>query len=164
MSLFISIGSLQSQSLLRELVVSQTSHLEQSDIRIMHAVGQPVTGLFNGSDLQLSAGVYQALDMSVLSVEDVDFTVVSFYPNPTSKSYRVHSQLNKQNLELRIFNSNGSIILEQTVSDGEEIDVEYFAPGIYLLKLYSNHSKTRNIYKLIKNKSCPDTIKFYFSF
>jgi hypothetical protein len=106
--------------------------------------------LFNGSDLQLSAGVYQALDMSVLSVEDVDFTVVSFYPNPTSKSFRVHSQLNKQNLELRIFNSNGSIILEQTVSDGEEIDVEYFAPGIYLLQLYSSHSKARNIYKLIK--------------
>lgn len=148
--LIISTGRAHSQSLQCELLASQAVHLEQSDVKLLHTVGQPVAGLFSGSGLQLSVGVHQALDMSSLSVEDVHFTTVSFYPNPTNKSFFVHSQPNKEYLQLRIFNTKGSVVLEQTVFDGEEINVEHLIPGVYLLQLFSSHSQRQNTYKLIK--------------
>jgi hypothetical protein len=88
--------------------------------------------------------------LSILSVEDLQFTVGTFYPNPTSALLRIDTQDAKAPLQLRISNTSGQVFLETQVTNGQEIDVQDLAQGVYFLQLYDSSTQRQNTYKLIK--------------
>ena len=104
----------------------------------------------NTATVQLSAGIHQALDLSILSVEDLQFTVGTFYPNPTSALLRIDTQEAKAPLQLRISNTSGQVFLETQVTNGQEVDVQDLAQGVYFLQLFDSSTQRQNTYKLIK--------------
>jgi hypothetical protein len=53
-------------------------------------------------------------------------------------------------LQLRIFNTSGQVFLETQVTNGQEIDVQDLAQGVYFLQLFDSSTQRQNTYKLIK--------------
>ena len=96
LAILFSFASVHSQSLHRTLIASQGSQLSQGSVKLNYSIGEPAVGLMNTATVQLSVGIHQALDLSILSVEDLQFTVGTFYPNPTSALLRIDTQEAKQ--------------------------------------------------------------------
>ena len=150
LAILFSFANVHSQSLHRTLIASQGSQLSQGSIQLNYSIGEPAVGLMNTATVQLSAGIHQALDLSILSVEDLQFTVGTFYPNPTSALLRIDTQEAKAPLQLRISNTSGQVFLETQVTNGQEVDVQDLAQGVYFLQLYDRSTQRQNTYKLIK--------------
>jgi hypothetical protein len=150
LAILFSFANVHSQSLHRPLIASQGSQLSQGSVQLNYSIGEPAVGLMNTATVQLSAGIHQALDLSILSVEDLQFTVGTFYPNPTSALLRIDTQEAKAPLQLRISNTSGQVFLETQVTNGQEIDVQDLAQGVYFLQLYDSSTQRQNTYKLIK--------------
>ena len=150
LAVLFSFASVHSQSLHRTLIASQGSQLSQGSVKLNYSIGEPAVGLMNTATVQLSVGIHQALDLSILSVEDLQFTVGTFYPNPTSALLRIDTQDAKAALQLRISNTSGQVFLETQVTNGQEIDVQALAQGVYFLQLFDSSTQRQNTYKLIK--------------
>ena len=58
----------------------------------------------------------------------------------------------------------GKSFLETQVTNGQEIDVQDLAQGVYFLQLYDNSTQRQNTYKLIKNKPCFKKTAFFSFF
>ena len=150
LAILFSFANVHSQSLHRPLIASQGSQLSQGSVQLNYSIGEPAVGLMNTATVQLSVGVHQALDLSILSVEDLQFTVGTFYPNPTSALLRIDTQDAKAALQLRISNTSGQVFLETQVTNGQEVDVQDLAQGVYFLQLFDRSTQQQNTYKLIK--------------
>ena len=142
LAILFSFASVHSQSLHRTLIASQGSQLSQGSVKLNYSIGEPAVGLMNTATVQLSVGIHQALDLSILSVEDLQFTVGTFYPNPTSALLRIDTQDAKAALQLRISNTSGQVFLETQVTNGQEVDVQHLAQGVYFLQLYDQQYPT----------------------
>ncbi|MBV5314133.1 MAG: T9SS type A sorting domain-containing protein, partial [Prolixibacteraceae bacterium] len=79
----------------------------------------------------------------------VDDSEVKIYPNPTKgKVYIKFSQTPKTSKEIRIYNISGKLLSKIVTKEQEEIiDMQLFTPGIYLIKIDQDISKT---YKIIR--------------
>jgi hypothetical protein len=79
-----------------------------------------------------------------------DFSGVQVFPNPISTNLNVIGLYNeKGNKKLSIYDLNGLLIMEQTVSDNEVvIPFNSFASGNYFLHIKTDHSS--KVYQLVK--------------
>lgn len=60
--------------------------------------------------------------------------IISLYPNPATNSIHIQSPTNTSQKRLHILNYTGALIKEINNFTGNEIDVSYLPPGIYMLK------------------------------
>lgn len=65
--------------------------------------------------------------------------VVEVYPNPFSKSLTLHSH-SPMNVELKLYNSLGSLLLTRKFRDKIDLDLSFLSPGTYQLELISEKS------------------------
>lgn len=133
-------------------VVSASGDSQISTIhKVSWTLGEPVVGLMNGQDVQVSNGYHQHLDLELLSIADNDVMAsILVYPNPAIEYLMVSNKLNQKAL-LHVYDEAGRRVLEQEIIQAEtKIDLKSFPPGIYMLHFTSLFSLKSNSYKLIK--------------
>ena len=67
------------------------------------------------------------------AVEEMDISPISLYPNPTSDVVHIEGV---EAAEVQVYNSFGQLV--KTVRDANEINMESFAEGVYLLRITDN--------------------------
>ncbi len=63
-------------------------------------------------------------------------TLIQVFPNPFNKSISAHS-LSTTNVELKLYNNIGSLLLTRKFKDNIQIDLSFLSSGIYQLELIS---------------------------
>jgi hypothetical protein len=59
---------------------------------------------------------------------------IKLFPNPAEKRIQIQTE-NIQLLKYSIYNTMGSLIIENTQLQNESINIEFLKPGIYVLKM-----------------------------
>ena len=85
---------------------------------------------------------------SPTSILDLEVPKIKISPNPCSQNIEVESLNNDYNL-LKIYSSNGSLILTKTISCKDKIDVSTLTQGVYFITI-SNHAGNLFKYEIIK--------------
>ena len=87
---------------------------------------------------------------NAMSVQEEEYQLINFYPNPVSDVLTLQLPEAFQNAEVSIFDITGKLVLNKLLSLSQEaIDMSGFSSGMYLLNLQSNESNLT--VKLIKN-------------
>lgn len=94
-----------------------------------------------------SANLEICVDYEVLSIEDVSFSNLNYYPNPVLNILHINS-VNAITKTI-FYDINGKKLLEEIhQSDEVELKVDKFKTGVYFLEVYSNNqTKTLKIIK-----------------
>jgi len=75
---------------------------------------------------------------------------VTLYPNPTTKHVVLECS-EPQQLTYTLFSTNGQTLLKGTYGGGQEqIDMQPYAAGNYMLQVATPDKKKMNVYKIIK--------------
>ena len=72
---------------------------------------------------------------------------INIYPNPTKENVYV-SNLKEDNVDLKIYDINGKIVMQQKISNKEYLNVSKLSNGIYQLTFEGKNWKENR--KLIK--------------
>ena len=133
---------LNAQTISRQIVSSngiQSSNIEWT-------LGELITDHYQGNESTLSQGFHQGNLVLTMIYETKDKINIKVYPNPTI-SHIVIATLNKRDLNAKIFDIDGKLILSRDITGSTtEINVEGFAAGTYFLSL----TKSNQIIKTIK--------------
>jgi hypothetical protein len=86
--------------------------------------------------------IYNIDNYIITSNKQIDYPVIQIYPNPVSNKLYINSDINT----IYIYNSIGKIV--DKLNNVNEIDVSKFIPGLYILEL--NINNTRSITKFLK--------------
>ena len=74
---------------------------------------------------------------AVLARDKEEITGIKIFPIPTGRTLHILNSTGKENLELKIFDISGKIILSRDISGNYSIiNVEKFKKGIYFVKIY----------------------------
>jgi hypothetical protein len=71
------------------------------------------------------------------------------YPNPTTQSLFA-SQKDQHDLEIKLIDLNGKLLLNAKINAGEAIDVSKYTNGMYLIEVKDIETNKKNTYKIIK--------------
>ncbi len=71
----------------------------------------------------------------------------SLYPIPASEKVTILSDSEFLSERIQIFNLNGSLVEELTVSSGKELDVSHLNQGLYIIRFESHRSKPLKLIK-----------------
>jgi len=70
---------------------------------------------------------------------------VTIYPNPVSERAVIHTENTSGNALLRIYDSNGRLTLEQTLTNGDySLDKNNFRTGIYIYQVTDGNTPVSN--------------------
>jgi hypothetical protein len=68
-------------------------------------------------------------------------SIIKIKPNPSNGIFAIEKQTEKQNLQIQIFNSLGSLIQKNLLLENEtKISLQEFSTGIYFIKLFENEN------------------------
>jgi hypothetical protein len=87
-----------------------------------------------------------------VGIEDIAYTPLDFsiYPNPTDESFRIQFENEYGNdLDLKILNCLGEIVLEKSKLNSKEINTADLSPGIYFVRIENNKNHSSAVRKLI---------------
>lgn len=76
---------------------------------------------------------------------------VEFYPNPTNNVITLNARL-KPMYNVKIYNAQGSLVLNENMSSGNDIKLEQLPDGIYFIDLVDNQNGIHSNQKIILNK------------
>ncbi len=83
-------------------------------------------------------------------IEDALAVQVAIYPNPTT-NHVVMECGEPQRLFYTLFGTNGQVLLKGTYAGGQEqIDMQPYAAGNYMLQVANEDNTQKNVYKIIK--------------
>jgi len=78
---------------------------------------------------------------------------ISVFPNPTSEYVKISTSNSIDNMTLTVLNNNGQKVYQNNrYSNLEEIEIQQWTPGMYLVELRDNNNKISNTKKLIVTK------------
>jgi hypothetical protein len=78
---------------------------------------------------------FEDVDPLTLGIREKIFPPVSIYPNPTQDKLRIDSQARS----LRLYDTQGRLMLQQAATLSTELRLGHLQPGIYLLQLEYRH-------------------------
>ena len=143
--LFSTIGF--AQDIERQVISSGGGTLENNEISLSVTLGEPFFQTQIGSEVILSQGMEQQIDLFTLSVIEIRDMDIKLYPNPTSSSLQVQSD--QYITEMEIVDGFGKIIRTIPVNGHEKtVDVWELTAGIYFIQI--KQENTSSITKFIK--------------
>jgi hypothetical protein len=153
---FIFIFALAAGSLRAQQVISSAGASAVGvGVQLSWTVGEPVIETFTGSSAILTQGFHQTkltvTPIEFIPVPDLDLTV---YPNPVSSLLRLQAIGKKKvpQLTYSLFNMEGKVILKKLFTDSpEEINMEMYSSGTYVLKIFNGENQTLRTFKVIKD-------------
>lgn len=82
-----------------------------------------------------------------LALNEGDFEIIYFHPNPTSDQVTITMTANSANL--RVYDIQGKMVAEQKVVSGSEVSLKEFETGVYLFEIVSEGNRT--VKRVVKN-------------
>lgn len=70
-----------------------------------------------------------------ISIDEVEQGQIALYPNPASQ--QITCEFEEQEADLRIYNLQGQLILQQTVVNKEQVNISMLEAGVYVCKINS---------------------------
>jgi DNA-binding beta-propeller fold protein YncE len=105
------------------------------------------------ADILAENGVVHVIDAVLLpsiSVENIEAQNLSIYPCPATENLTVELQSNMENATLRVYNAQGSRMMDQRVIIGKnEIQIADLPSGCYVVEISNNQSVLRRSF--VKN-------------
>jgi aminopeptidase N len=80
-------------------------------------------------------------DNTLGSINLEEESKIEVYPNPTDEVFQILN-LN-QNAEIKIFNTNGQLLLSKNIAPNDSIDIQEFSMGTYILDISFKENKRR---------------------
>ena len=80
-------------------------------------------------------------DNTLGSINLEEESKIEVYPNPTNGVFQILN-LN-QNAEIKIFNTNGQLLLSKNIAPNDSIDIQEFSMGTYILDISFKENKRR---------------------
>ncbi|MCQ2294977.1 MAG: T9SS type A sorting domain-containing protein [Bacteroidales bacterium] len=78
---------------------------------------------------------------------------MSIFPNPTYDHVIIESNQEMELLKYTLYNTNGQVIYQGSYQGGQEqIDLQSYPAGSYMLQVYNADKTQMNVYKIIKAK------------
>ena len=109
----------------------------QSDNKII-AVG------YSGNDIAIA----RYLGEENLNVRDQQSISFKIHPNPTSENISIELNNISDNIDYLISDVNGRVLIQNTLNDNRQINLDFLESGIYFIKLTNkNSSETKKIIK-----------------
>jgi hypothetical protein len=91
----------------------------------------------------------------VTAINPVEFPglLLTVYPNPVSSSLKLEIQGEMiNNISYSLFDLNGKLMLSKRIENLPElINMEIYAPGAYLLKVFRDTDLPLRTFKIVKN-------------
>lgn len=145
-------GVANGQSIERQVIGSAGVAVISSDVILDMTIGESVTTSKLNPSVSLSQGFQQGFTGEVsASIELLDLnTSISVFPNPAISYLNIRSDLNKQGISMLnydIISAQGQIVSKGEINASTAtIDINNFASGGYVLKLYDRQTGfVRNI-------------------
>lgn len=113
------------------------------------SVGEIVVVPVNPS--QSSSGLIGILTQlnQTLEVSEFELTKdIVVYPNPTMAGIYFKSAISFHNEKVVVYNTNGQLVVEKTISADNSVDLSELATGIYTIQLATD---TKKSFKIIKH-------------
>jgi hypothetical protein len=95
---------------------------------------------------------YQAIkEIEFLSTPETEKELKSLtmYPNPADDFIKLQSDISSEELEVRIYNNMGQLVMQTSTSSGDRINISNLKPGLYHLLSSSNRQVAKG--KFIRN-------------
>ncbi|MFN8273482.1 MAG: T9SS type A sorting domain-containing protein [Flavobacteriaceae bacterium] len=141
-ALLLTVYTLQGQSV--QSVNSANIQNTQSVI----SVGEIV---INPSNLQSSTGtiaIALQINQQLLEVTEVEISpTVTAFPNPTSDAIEFKTSQTLNGEMIRVFNLAGQTVLEQKLTETNQLNISNLSAGTYLVRFDNSKFKTFNIIK-----------------
>lgn len=143
--------SCQAQTISSSVISTAGKVYNSTSNQLNWTLGEPVIRLMTTTDLQISSGYHNQLNLEALSIEDNEITTsLKIYPNPAS-DYLVISKLTLDEVSVNIYNELGQSLIKYSTSLKESrIDLRQLSTGVYIVNINNNDTKKSNSYKIIK--------------
>lgn len=90
--------------------------------------------------------VIKVIPTSTATIDEENVKNLILYPNPVSNTFTFDAP--NPVYKMKIYNSNGQLLMEKMVEPKTNINIEHFAKGIYWVQLFDNqHSQTLKLVK-----------------
>lgn len=147
----IAVQSAYSQTISKSVIGSSGNTLANDNIKLSYTVGETVAGNMSGPGAQLGNGFFASLNISALATpESVALPTVEIYPNPATQIFTVR-QKESHRMLLAVTDSDGKMVLRKHISSGDDIDVNQWHKGIYILEVTNLTTSKKNLFKLVRN-------------
>jgi len=154
--LIISIESIFSQSISREVNSSAGEYFISNNSSISWTLGEIITETFVSDDNTLTQGFQQSL-LYVFSIDEKPDSIfnINVYPNPTNSILNIiiGSKV-KTSISIKLFDIHGNCLFDKEINVNKnfyvKINFSNYRNSIYLLKIISSKNKFVKSYKIQK--------------
>lgn len=139
----------------QEAIITSGGNASGSGGSVSYTVGQMVYSTHMGTNANVSEGIQQPFEISVISgierAEGISLTC-KLYPNPVTDYIMLKIEnYNMENLSYQIFNINGKLLDNKKITDRiTHVSMQQFKPAAYILKLIDKDKEIKS-FKIIKN-------------
>ncbi len=124
-----------------------------TDTPISGAVGQSYTPSANGNyAVEVTSGscteISECIVFDTLELEAFSVSEVNLFPNPVSSKLTIEVSGDDDTLDIDLFDVGGKLLLQNTLTENNTLDMSSLSSGIYFLKV-SSSDKT-GTYKVVK--------------
>ncbi len=154
----LSVSATMAQDIAMQVVASAGGYFENTNagISMSWTLGEVAYTTLSSSEYIITQGFQQG-DLFSTDIENPDITTsdIKIYPNPASVEVSiVSSSQNKGNSTIELFDITGRRVDHRIVKLEENspyrLPVSSLKPGIYLIKITFDSSKSTKVFKLIK--------------
>ena len=155
----ISVSATMAQDIAMQVVASAGGYFENTNagISMSWTLGEVAYTTLSSSEYIITQGFQQG-DLFSTDIENPDITStdIKIYPNPASEKVYIEtlSENNKGNSTIELFDITGRRVEHRIVKLEEStpytLPVSSLKPGIYLIKITFDNSKSTKVFKLIK--------------
>lgn len=155
----LSVSATMAQDIAMQVVASAGGYFENTNagISMSWTLGEVAYTTLSSSEYIITQGFQQG-DLFSTDIENPDITStdIKIYPNPASEKVYIEtlSENNKGNSTIELFDITGRRVEHRIVKLEEStpytLPVSSLKPGIYLIKITFDNSKSTKVFKLIK--------------
>ncbi len=125
-----------------------------TNVQLSWTVGEPVIETFTGSSAILTQGFHQS-KLLVTALDPLVYPglTLTVFPNPVSSELQLEIKGDGlSGLSFRLFDINGKMVQQRTLETFPGlINMENYASGTYLLKVFKGEEEPLKTFKIIKN-------------
>lgn len=136
----------------QQLISSAGSSGAGTGVHLSWSVGEPVISTFASANVILTQGFHQGkLTVTGIDPVEVPGLTLKVYPNPAVGRLNVDVSPLTGDLHLNLHSGDGKLIHWQPVDNASEVvNLEPFAPGLYLLKISRKEGAVLQTFKILK--------------
>ncbi len=116
-------------------------------------IGEGITETMTTAEYILTSGFQQSeLTVTAIAAAGIPEAAVWVYPNPVASYLTVETAENPQEYEVLLYDLQGNLLYKKDISmQHEEVDMRFYAPGAYLIRIIKTGSSKQKYFQVIKH-------------